>query len=1031
MSTIRAERLKVEGVAGHRVLGGQSPRMEWIPEAVDPVARGLGQAAWQVQVAADEGFVRLRWDSGRVPGSESFADYAGPALASRDACWWRVRLWDAAAGAPSPWSEASTWEVGLLAASDWEARWVSAPGALSMERLRWVWCADEPSAHQSAHAGTVQFKRVHSLPSDHSPVVAASALLLADDSAVLRVNGHEVYRSGSSTDDWRAVPRFALTHLRPFRNRFGLSVTNASEGSTAGVSGKILLQHADGSETVLVIDETWKSRRSSGRWQKSSILSFSTARGAASAALEPWQNPERSDNRILVPPAVFRRSFDLAEVPRHARIHLAARGIAEVHLNGARVSEDYFVPGWPDYQKRQFVATYPVEHLLRAGKNAIEITLAEGWFSGYVAWGSRRDHYGAEKGVLLQLEADGLPLLWTDGRWAVATDGPLRYADTLVGEYHDARREPTEWQLAALSNVRPVPLEQYAAQPVRITERLAARTLHEAAPGVWIFDLGQNMVGVVGLRVRGPRGTTIRVRHAEILQNDGHLYTEALRDAPCTDFYIKGSDGEESWHPRFTFHGFRYVELTGLAEAPRLDDVAGLVLHSDFPTAGDFSCSSEMVNRLQQNIVWSSRGNSLEIPTDCPQRDERLGWTGDAQIFIRTSLMNHDASAFWRRWLQALFDAQNAEGWFPYTAPTLPILNPGDICAAGWADAAIVCPWALFRATGDTRHLATYWDPMERYMAYLESSSEGLIRPDKGFGDWLSLNAQTPVDLMSTAFFAWNATLMAEMASALGLDERVAHFQNLFERIRSAYQRAFVGSDVLIKGNTQTAYVHALAWDLLPEGSRPRAVARLVQDIEYRGLHFSTGFMGLRDLLPVLSRFGRKDVAHKLLLSEEFPSWGYEIRCGATTIWERWDGWNADLGLQTAEMNSFNHYSLGAVGDWLFRNLGGISELLPGFGRICIAPEFSPSIPRVRVRHESARGTITSESWRDGGELHLRCRVPVGVHAEISLPSADPSRIREGSTPLSQTPLVEDLRTHDRETRFAVPSGLWHFAWKE
>ncbi|HET8631741.1 MAG TPA: family 78 glycoside hydrolase catalytic domain, partial [Thermomicrobiales bacterium] len=684
----------------------------------------------------------------------------------------------------------------------------------------------------------------------------------------------------------------------------------------------------------------------------------------------------------LVPSPYLRRVVRLPGAPRRARLYATARGVYELRLNGERVGDAVLAPGWTDYDRRIQYQIYDVTDLLRPGDNALGAILGPGWYAGHVGFGHRCRHYGARPQLLLQLhvELDGGATLVvaSDGAWRGAT-GPIRYSDLLMGEHYDARRDLPGWDEPGFdaADWRPVdaqprdavPLVAERAEPVRVTEESPARAVTAPAPGVAIADLGQNITGWVRLRVRGEAGTRVQLRFGEVLNPDGTLYTANLRAARATDTYVLRGGGDEIWEPRFTFHGFRYVEVTGYPGALAPDALTGRVVGSDTPLAGAFSCSSELVNQLQRNIDWGQRGNFLSIPTDCPQRDERLGWLGDAQVFVRTACCNRDVAAFFTKWLDDVADAQSAAGAYPDVAPRLVDAADG---APAWADAGVIVPWTLWQHYGDTRIIERHWGAMTRWLDYLRRANPDLLweaRRNHDFGDWLSVEADTPKDVIATAYFAHDARLMAQMARAIGRDAEAADYADLAARIAAAFNAAYVTADGRVKGETQTAYALALHFGLLPPNLRPLAAGHLVADIERRGRRLSTGFVGVGYLCPTLTAAGHLDVAYRLLLNEEFPSWGYSIRHGATTIWERWDGWTAERGFQDPGMNSFNHYALGAVGAWLYRAVAGIDTdpERPGYRHIVFHPRPGGGLTYARAELRSPYGPITSH-WTIAGD---------------------------------------------------------------
>ncbi|HEX5782799.1 MAG TPA: family 78 glycoside hydrolase catalytic domain, partial [Solirubrobacteraceae bacterium] len=613
----------------------------------------------------------------------------------------------------------------------------------------------------------------------------------------------------------------------------------------------------------------------------------------------PGSEPERAADIMLerCRPAHYLRRRFAARGVRRAMLYATARGVFELQLNGARVGDAVLAPGWTDYRRRIEYAAHDVTELVREGANAITAILGDGWWSGFVGFDLKRAgaHYGEHPELLCELHLeheDGTrEVVATDGRWR-ATTGPIRYSDLLHGEYYDARRELDGWTDADYDDgdwpaVRSRPRDDVAlvpelAQPIRVTEELEPVSVTEREPGVHVVDLGQNLVGWVRMAVAGERGTTVRLRFAEMLEEDGSLHLANLRSARPQETYVLRGGGREVFEPRFTFHGFRYVEVSGLAEAP---EITGRVVHSDTPWAGSFACSSDMVNRLWRNVTWGQRGNFLSVPTDCPQRDERLGWLADAQVFLPSAALNMDVAAFMTKWGDDVLDGQSPEGAYPDVAPRLVFERDG---APAWADAGVIVPWIIHRRYGDVRILERHWDAMERYVAYLVRHNPDLLwraRRNNDFGDWLSVGADTPREVLATAYLAYDAKLMARMARVLARPDREAHYEALHRDVVAAFNRAYVGDDAYIHGDTQTVYLLALHMDLLPQELSARAAERLVADIERHDWHLTTGFVGVALLCPVLTEHGYADVAHRLLLTESFPSWGYSIRHGATTIW--------------------------------------------------------------------------------------------------------------------------------------------------
>jgi alpha-L-rhamnosidase len=889
------------------------PRLSWILESGQ---RGQMQSAYQVLVAGSEEKLRknqgdLR-DTGKVGSDKSIqVVYASKNLKSRMCCWWKVRVWDKD-GRVSAWSKPAFWTMGLLDAKDWQAKWIghdAAPPAsykekdesdqLSLEGCKWVWFP-EGEPQKSAPVGTRFFRRRIEIPSGKK-IKLARFRLVVDNEGTLFVNGQDVQKFSG----WKPPYTFDITErLVAGTNCLCIAAANKGDAANpAGLSGKLLVEFEAGDSMAILIDRSWKvSDTEQEDWKKPDFddSAWANAKELVAVGEGPWGEVHKR-RLVLPPPPYLRKAFSVDRPIKRAVVYASALGLYELHINGKRVGEDYFTPGWTDYTTRVYYQTYDVTNLLATGGNAIGAILADGWYVGYLGFGKKREHYGSEPRLLVQLEieyADGSrETVVTDKSWK-AGYGPHLEADFLMGEIYDARKEmfgwdtagfdDSAWDAVALTDKVEGKVQSYPGVTVQETQQIKPAKRTEPKKGAYVFDMGQNFSGWVRLKVKGKAGTKVVLRFAEMLNPDGTIYTKNLREARCTDTYILAGKGEEIWQPSFTFHGFRYVEVTSYPGKPSPDAITGIVVHSDTPAVGSFECSNPMVNQLWRNIVWSQRGNFIEVPTDCPQRDERLGWTGDAQIFIRTATYNMDVAAFFTKWLVDLEDAQTKEGAFPDVAPHKVAMGSG---VAAWGDAGVICPWAIYQVYGDRRVIERHYESMQKWIAYLQKNSENLLRPAKGYGDWVSIGSNTPKDVIATAYFAYSTRLLSKMAAAIGKDEDAKKYETLFEQIKDAFNKAYVSDDARIKGETQTCYLLGLYFDLLPDDKREPAAKHLVEDLRKRGWHLSTGFVGLSYLLPTLVQMDYLDIAYRLLNNETFPSWGYSIKNGATTIWERWDGW--------------------------------------------------------------------------------------------------------------------------------------------
>ncbi|HVQ95907.1 MAG TPA: family 78 glycoside hydrolase catalytic domain [Mycobacteriales bacterium] len=759
---------------------------------------------------------------------------------------------------------------------------------------------------------------------------------------------------------------------------------------------------------------------------------------------QPPVDPPRDDDPAPPggAPLFLRREFDLARRPVRARLYATARGVYEPRLNGARVGDAELAPGWTEYHQRLQYQTYDVTELLREGANVLGAVVADGWWSGHVGFDPRRpaQHYGDAPAFLAQLVVDfadgSRRLVATDASWT-EEQGATRSADLLMGEHVDARWHRPGWDTpgAAPDGVRrvavldpdPGPLVAEPDHPVRVTREVPPVAVHQRGPHRFIVDFGQNLVGRVRLTVRGAAaGWQLAIRHAEIL-GGGELYRDNLRRAEATDVYTAGGEPTEVFEPRFTYHGFRYIEIDNHPGDLAGTDVVARVLHSDTPWTGHFECSDPMVNQLQSNISWGQRGNFVAVPTDCPQRDERLGWLADAQIFAPTASRNADVAAFFARWMRDVVGGQDAGGAFRDVAPVVSIRREA---APAWGDAGVIIPWHLWRTYGDREVLRRSFDAMVAWVEHIRRHNPDLRwrhRTGNSYGDWLQVDASTPRDVLSTAYFARSAQLVAAAAEVLDRPAEAARHRALHAAIRAAFIDSYVAADGTVEGGTQTGYLLALAFGLLPPRLVPAAVRHLVADIEGRGNRLSTGFVGVGLLCPVLADHGRPDLAYALLHQEEFPSWGYTIRHGATTIWERWDGWTEHGGFQSAAMNSFNHYSLGSVGDWLFGRVAGIDQA-PGsvaYRELLLRPLPGGRLRWARATQQTARGTVACGWSLAGDRITVTATVPPGCTAVVELPTSDVDGVREGDAPAGDRPGVLAVEPSPAGVTVRLTSGSY------
>lgn len=720
------------------------------------------------------------------------------------------------------------------------------------------------------------------------------------------------------------------------------------------------------------------------------------------------------------PVPLFRKTFRVDEKVVKARLYITSYGLYEAYINGQRVGEAYFTPGWTSFHKQLQYQVYDLSDQLHQGGNALGIMLGDGWYRGNLMGG--RNFYGQDPVLLAQLEVEYAngekKLIVSDDSWKSTSEGPIRMADIYNGETYDARLELDDWTTGDFDDTQwenTVVIDSLAydhliisaAPPVLVHERLKPVEIITTPKGEKVIDFGQNLVGWLHFNVQGNAGDSVVITHAEVLDKEGNFYTENLRAARQKITYIASGKGEATYHPHFSFQGFRYVKIEGAEEGIDLDNIEAMVLHSAMANTGTFETSDSLLNQLQHNIQWGQKGNFLDVPTDCPQRDERLGWTGDAQAFFNTAAYNMDVAGFFVKWLKDLKADQFADGSVPHVIPYYWEGEQGG--SAGWADAATIIPWDFYQAYGDPSILEDQYGSMAKWVQFMTANStDNLWNKGWHFGDWLfyipnddrdGKAAITDKYLIAQAFYANSVQLMINAAKVLDKQEDVLKYEELLAKIKDAFVHEFVTPSGRLVSSSQTAYVLALHFDMLPEDVRAQAAERLVENIESYDNHLTTGFLGTPYLCHVLSRFGYEDIAYTLLKQETYPSWLYPVKQGATTIWERWDGIKPDGSFQNKDMNSFNHYAYGAIGDWMYKNITGIRGVAetPAYKIFTIAPRPGGGIKHAKASLETVYGTITS-AWKiEGNEFLMEVTVPPNTRAHLVFPDALPGTVKEKS----------------------------------
>ena len=762
-----------------------------------------------------------------------------------------------------------------------------------------------------------------------------------------------------------------------------------------------------------------------------------------------WIQPGFAEDTVMRKSPMFRKQFNAAKKIQSATAYITAHGIYEAHINGQRVGDAYLTPGWTSYHKRLQYQVYDVTNLLQTGNNAIGVTLGSGWYRGYIGFQGQKNFYGKDVSLLFQLEViytDGTTeTMVSDGSWKSST-GAIQNSEIYNGEIIDARLDKKGWNRVGYNDsdwiavkTQDFPKDNLIAtynEPIRKKETFAPKAIFTTPKGEKVIDFGQNLVGWVVIKVKGNAGDKIVVSHAEVLDKEGNFYLENLRAAKSEGIYILSGNGEEVFEPHFTFHGFRYVKVEGYPGELKPENFTAVALYSDMKTTGSFTTSNKLINQLQHNIQWGQKGNFLDVPTDCPQRDERLGWTGDAQAFSRTAAFNMGVNNFFSKWLKDL-EADQINGSVPFVIPN--VLGQQASGSAGWADAATIIPWNMYLAYGDKKLLADQYESMKAWVGFMEkNSTNNLWNKGFHFGDWLfyrpfddndGRSAVTDKYLIAQCFYAHSTQLVINAAKVLGKTEDVAKYATLLKNIKEAFLKEYVTAGGRLVSSTQTAYVLALNFDMLPEQARGRAAERLVENVKAYDNHLTTGFLGTPYLCHVLSRFGYTDVAYKLLLQETYPSWLYPVKMGATTIWERWDGIKPDSTFQTAGMNSFNHYAYGAIGDWMYRVAAGIDTYEDGVGykHIIIKPNPGGGFTNVDADLKTYYGLVSSHWKVENGKFVLNVSVPPNTTARVFIPASSANDISESGKALTSSKEIKVGGTEGGYVIMDVGSGNYNF----
>jgi alpha-L-rhamnosidase len=1077
--------LRVDDFEAPLGLDDAAPRFSWV---IEDGRTGARQTAYRVQVATSADSLEKGkadvWDSGRVKSGQSVGVvYRGPALKATTKYYWRVTAWDAAGKAYSA-AVSTTWETGLMDAANWKADWVGSQNweeaELRKANATWITAADGMKLWEKPVPAEQRI--AYRLPMELTGKVKQAALYVTgQDVASAWVNGTQVL-TGAALPGWKQLPwkkyvRADVTaQLKAGANLLAVETTHYVEDPngfgthTAPTMSATLVVKLDDGTVVSFASKTgagweasigagsWMDRSEAANWQPAVAFVAPTA---ADDPGKPW--PAQTVKAL-------RHEFGVSKPVEYARLYATALGAYQVLVNGKKAGNDVLAPGWTDYRERLKYQTYDVTTSVKQGANSISALIAPGWYSTPLQWYQQPNIYGATPPSLraqLRIHYTDGSDEWvaTDASWK-ATESAIMKAEIYDGETQDARLEQAGWKLAGFDDhgwqtvavrqpeLSKVTIDGQDFQPIQVEQTLTAKTVTEPQPGVWVYDFGQNFSGVEHLVLSGSAGTTVRVRTGEIVNADGTLYTDNLRTALSTDHFTLAGTGSEEFEPQFTFHGFRYLEVTGLAQELPVESVTAKVFHTNAKFNAKLETGSPMINQLWKNILWGQRSNFVGVPTDCPQRDERLGWTADAQVFWRTASYNMELAAFSRKFAGDIRGTQLGSGGGFGASPEIAgalfgIFAPGinttsSDSAAGWSDAGVIIPWTSWIQTGDLSVVEQNWEAMSRYLTAIEKTNPDFLwKKNAGipFGDWLSPEGPTQFPLVATASWAYDVTLMRQMAHAQGKTADEAHYAALFAKIQGAFQKAFVHDDGFVEGadqgpspfgvinnpdakakggDTQTGYVLALWMRLVPDAMRARVADHLAAKIEANHGLLGTGFLGTPYLLAVLTDTGHQELAYKLLLNTRYPSWGYLVGHGATTMWERWNG---DQMKGDPSMNSYNHYAYGAVADWIYRYAAGVdaTEEDAGFHTIRLHPAFSAQLGSIDFHYRSPYGQIAS-AWKvDGGTAKWTLEIPANSSGWLPLTAAQAAKWTLDGKPLGKA------AARSGETGYALAAGKYSF----
>jgi len=1033
------------------------PRLSWKLESSEP---NQYQTAYRIIVASSPSLLEKEqpdlWDTGKVQSDETtHIVYGGKPLPSFAECYWRVMVWDSH-NRPSKWSKIAKWSTGPASIQDWgNAVWIGLDGIEKTNWLSdtwWIWHPNDPNPQVQPQKATNYFRRlifVH----PHKNVKRAIFQYAGDDMCRGWLNGSDL----GARKGYRTVKYCDITYgLVPGTNVLGLTGYKwDTNRHSAGIVGSLLIEYEDGTTELIPTDERWRvwTNEVAG-WLKKDFddSSWPNAKIIGPVGMEPWGKVQAAEDRTL-PARWVRKEFVVKKPISTAKVYYSGLGLSELYINGHKVGDKVLSPALSYYSNRVYYVAEDVTRYLKRGSNAIGVILGNGRFyadRSRVYAGTL--NFGFPK-LLLKMRiqhTDGSTTeIVSDESWKITDQGPIRANSEFDGEEYDARLEmdgwanpgfdDSKWYQAQIVSPPAGILAPQMTPPIKVIETIKPISVREVAPGIHVFDMGQNIVGWCRLKVRGPAGTTVRIRHAERLNPDGTLYMANYRGARATDLYILRGSGLEIYEPRFTYRGFRYVEIKGYPGKPTLDSIEGRVVHDDLEPTGVFTCSHPLVNKIFKAAVWGIRGNYRSIPTDCPQRDERQGWLGDrSQESIGESYL-FCVAPFYRKWLYDIIDSQRPNGSIPNVAPPFWPIYTDNVT---WPSTFIFVSDMLLRQYGDTHIISEIYEPAEKWINYMQQFSKNNLIDRDSYGDWCvppehpnlihtkDTNRITSGALLASAYFYQNLKLMAEYATMLGKTNQATMFAGKAEALKKSFNERFLDQNKGRYDNgTATSSLLPLAFAMVPEEFRGPVFGNLVDKIlnDFKG-HIPTGVIGCQFLMRTLTQFGRGDIAWMILTNETYPGWGYMIKQGATTIWELWNGDTAD-----PQMNSGNHVML--IGDlivWMFEDLAGIrpDPEIPGFKHIIMKPTPIPGLTYVEASYKSIRGLITSRWETRGQEFTWHVTLPPNTSATVWIPSAHPNTVKINGKTLGKSTYAKLIGYRTGYTICKLGNGSYTFTSK-